>query len=76
MARGFCWVRLLDDREDSQIHASPFMRYLIHARDRAGTIVLKRDTIEAAIKKAEEMRSLGWFDVEVIEQSIEKSKAA
>jgi precorrin-6B methylase 2 len=52
------------------------MRYVIHARDGAGRIVLKRDTIEAATKKAEEMKSLGWFDVEIIEQSIEKSKAA
>ena len=52
------------------------MRYVIHARDGAGTIFPKRGTIEAGPKKAEEMKSLGWFDVEVIEQSIEKSKAA
>jgi hypothetical protein len=37
-------------------------------------IVLRRNTREAAQKKAEELRDMGWFEVEIIE--IPDSKAA
>lgn len=43
------------------------MTYLIHARDGTGHIVLKRDTEEAALKKAAELKELGWFEVGVQE---------
>lgn len=50
------------------------MSYLIHARDAAGCITLRRDSREAAEKKAEELRAMGYFEVEIVEQS--ETKAA
>jgi hypothetical protein len=50
------------------------MTFYIHARDAAGCITLKRESREAAEKKAEELRQMGYFDVEVVEDS--KSRAA
>lgn len=41
------------------------MTYFIFARDGTSRIVLKRDTKEAAEKKARELKELGWFDVDV-----------
>ena len=41
------------------------MTYLILAYDGSGRVVLKRDSEEAALKKAAELRDLGWFKVEV-----------
>src|SRR5579863_6411037 len=46
----------------------------IHARDGTAMIVLRRNTREAAQKKAEELRDMGWFDVEIVE--LPKSQAA
>lgn len=51
------------------------MAYLIHARDGTGHIVLKRDTEEAAVKKAAELKELGWFEVQV-SQKVASPKAA
>jgi hypothetical protein len=45
------------------------MTFYIHARDAAGCITLRRDTQEAAAKKAEELRDLGYFDIEITEEA-------
>lgn len=50
------------------------MTYFIFARDGTSRIVLKRDTKEAAEKKARELRDLGWFDVKI--EAADASKAA
>jgi hypothetical protein len=41
------------------------MAFFIYARDGTSRIVLKRDSEEAAEKKARELKDLGWFDVHV-----------
>ena len=41
------------------------MAYFIFARDGTSRIVLKRDSQEAAEKKARELEDLGWFDVQI-----------
>ncbi len=41
------------------------MTYFIYARDGTGQIILKRESEEAALKKAHELKEMGWFDVEV-----------
>jgi hypothetical protein len=43
----------------------PTMTYLIYARDGTSQIVLKRESEEAALKKARELKDMGWFEVEV-----------
>ncbi|QPF82509.1 hypothetical protein IC762_22450 [Bradyrhizobium genosp. L] len=43
------------------------MTYLILARDGTSRIVLKRDSEDAAEKKAHELRQMGWFEVEIRE---------
>jgi hypothetical protein len=43
------------------------LNFEIHARDGTAMIVLRRNTREAAQKKAEELRDMGWFDVEIVE---------
>ncbi|MBR0797286.1 hypothetical protein JQ615_18000 [Bradyrhizobium jicamae] len=43
------------------------MTYLILARDGTSRIVLKRDSEDAAAKKARELKEMGWFEVEVRE---------
>ena len=50
------------------------MTYFIFARDGTSRIVLKRDTKEAAEKKARELRDLGWFEVKI--EAADASKAA
>jgi hypothetical protein len=45
------------------------MTFYIHARDAAGYITLRRETREAAAKKAEELEQMGYFEVEIIEES-------
>jgi hypothetical protein len=50
------------------------MTFHIHARDTAGRITLRRDTREAAVKKAEELEQQGCFDVGITEEI--ESKAA
>ncbi|MBR0828467.1 hypothetical protein JQ596_23295 [Bradyrhizobium manausense] len=44
------------------------MAYFIYARDGAGLVVLRRETREAAEKKAAELREAGWFEVSIVEQ--------
>ena len=41
------------------------MTYFIFARDGTSRIVLKRESREAAEKKARELTDLGWFDVRI-----------
>jgi len=43
------------------------MTYFIFARDGASQIVLKRETHDAAEKKARELKDMGWFDVKIQE---------
>jgi hypothetical protein len=50
------------------------MAYFIYARDGTSRIVLKRDTKEAAEKKARELQDWGWFDVKI--EVADTSKAA
>ena len=44
------------------------MTYSIFARDGTSRIVLKRETREAAEKKARELTDLGWFEVQIREE--------
>jgi hypothetical protein len=48
------------------------MTFFIHARDAAGRITLRRDTRDAAAKKADELKDLGYFDIEITEESESK----
>ncbi len=41
------------------------MTYFIFARDGTSQIVLKRDSEDAARKKASELKEMGWFEVEI-----------
>ena len=50
------------------------MTYFIFDRDGTSRIVLKRDTREAAEKKARELKDLGWFNVQI--EEADSSKAA
>jgi hypothetical protein len=45
------------------------MTFYVQARDAAGRITLRRDTREAAAKKAEELRDMGYFDIEISEEA-------
>ncbi len=45
------------------------MTFYVRARDASGYITLRRDTREAAEKKAAELRELGCFEIEIIEQA-------
>lgn len=49
------------------------MPYFVCARDGAGQIILKRDTREAAEKKAAELRDTGCFEVEIVAKGEEKA---
>ena len=44
------------------------MTHSIFARDGASRIVLKRESREAAEKKARELADLGWFEVQIAEE--------
>ena len=44
------------------------MTYSIFARDGTSRIVLKRQSREAAEKKARELTDLGWFEVQIAEK--------
>jgi hypothetical protein len=50
------------------------MTFYIHARDAVGCITLRRDTRQAAEKKAEELKDMGYFEVEIVEET--ETKAA
>ncbi|MCS3450502.1 hypothetical protein AB7M49_006508 [Bradyrhizobium elkanii] len=52
------------------------MTYLILARDGTSQIVLKRDSEDAAEKKARELKEMGWFEVEVREDKTGPAAAA
>lgn len=41
------------------------MTYSIFARDGTSRIVLKRESREAAERKARELTDLGWFEVQI-----------
>ena len=45
------------------------MPYSIFARDGTSRIVLKRESRDAAEKKACELAELGWFEVEIAEEA-------
>ena len=45
------------------------MTYFILARDGTSRIVLKRESREAAERKARELADLGWFEVQVEEEA-------
>jgi hypothetical protein len=42
------------------------MRFLIIAQDTAGKVTLNRETVPAALKKAEELISDGCWNVEIV----------
>src|SRR5689334_4285488 len=44
------------------------MTHSIFARDGTSRIVLKRESREAAEKKARELTDLGWFEVQIAEE--------
>lgn len=44
------------------------MAYSIFARDGTSRIVLKRQSRDAAEKKARELTELGWFEVQISEE--------
>jgi hypothetical protein len=46
------------------------MPYSIFARDGTSRIVLKRQSREAAEKKACELAELGWFEVQIAEEAL------
>jgi hypothetical protein len=41
------------------------MTYFIYARDGTSQIVLKQDSEDAALKKARELKEIGWLEVEI-----------
>lgn len=45
------------------------MTFFIFARDGASRIVLKRESRDAAEKKARELNDLGWFEVQIEEEA-------
>jgi len=52
------------------------MTYSIFARDGTSRIVLKRESREAAERKARELTDLGWFEVQIEEAQIEGSESS
>jgi hypothetical protein len=53
------------------------MTYFILARDGTSRIVLKRESREAAERKARELTDLGWFDVQIEQEAqIEGSESS
>jgi len=44
------------------------MTYFIYARDGAGLVVLRRDSEEAAQRRAAELKDMGWFDIDITEE--------
>ena len=45
------------------------MTYFIYARDGAGLVVLRRDSEEAAQRRAAELKDMGWFDIDITEET-------
>ena len=50
------------------------MTCFIYARDGTSQIVLKRDSEDAAEKKARELKEMGWFEVEVRQDNQQDKK--
>jgi hypothetical protein len=48
-----------------QVRWGSTMTYFIYARDGTSQIVLKRESEDAAHKKARELKEMGWLEVEV-----------
>ncbi len=44
------------------------MTFFIYARDGVGLVVLRRDSEEAARKRAAELKDMGWFDIDIAEE--------
>jgi hypothetical protein len=42
------------------------MKFFITARDTAGSVTLHREAVPAALKKADELLSGGFFNVEIV----------
>jgi len=42
------------------------MKFFITARDISGNVTLERETVPAALKKAGELLSVGYFNVEIV----------
>jgi hypothetical protein len=42
------------------------MKFFIAARDAAGSVTLHRETVPAALKKAGELLSANYFNVEIV----------
>ena len=42
------------------------MKFFITARDAAGSVTLHRETVSAALKKAGELLSASYFNVEIV----------
>jgi hypothetical protein len=42
------------------------MKFFISARDTAGSVTLHRESVPAALKKADELLSGGFFNVQVV----------
>jgi hypothetical protein len=52
------------------------MTHSIFSRDGTSRIVLKRESREAAEKKARELTDLGWFEVQIAEEVQTEEAAA
>lgn len=52
------------------------MTYFIYARDGAGLVVLRRDSEEAAQRRAAELKDMGWFDIDITEEDDSGSETA
>jgi len=42
------------------------MKFIITARDTSGSVTLHRESVPAALKKADELLSGGFFNVEIV----------
>jgi hypothetical protein len=52
------------------------MTFFIYARDGAGLVVLRRDSEEAAQRRAAELKDMGWFDIDITEEDDAGSESA
>ena len=52
------------------------MTFFIYARDGVGLVVLRRDSEEAARKRAAELKDMGWFDIDIAEEEDGGAKPA
>ena len=52
------------------------MTFFIYARDGAGLVVLRRDSEEAAQRRAAELKDMGWYDIDITEEDDGGSESA